>query len=142
MLGIVGFLLVYVLNEVKRIDIHMRPSFVALFAFVFAVAGGAVWEIFEFTMDRLVGTTMQKPFLGDPSGLTDTMWDMIVDALGTAVISGFGGFRLSYRRRSRVEIAFRDAEVQDRECRLPARSQEALPQVGPDLSDHCHQIET
>jgi hypothetical protein len=28
--------------------------------------------------------------LGDPSGLTDTMWDLIVDALGAFAISAFG----------------------------------------------------
>ncbi|EDZ67180.1 hypothetical protein NOC27_507 [Nitrosococcus oceani AFC27] len=42
LLGLLGFLLVYVLNENKRIDINMRPGFVTLFAFAFAVAVGAV----------------------------------------------------------------------------------------------------
>lgn len=103
MLGILGFLLVYVLNESKRIDLHMRPGFVALFAFVFAVAGGALWEIFEFTVDQLFGTTMQKPMLGDPSGLTDTMWDLIVDALGALVISAFAWWHMKRNRSSFVD---------------------------------------
>ena len=89
-LGILGFLLVYVLNESRRLDISMRPRFVALFAFLFAVSVGALWEIFEFTMDQLAGTTMQKPMLGDPSGLTDTMWDLIVDTIGAAAVSILG----------------------------------------------------
>ena len=72
LLGLVGFLLVYVLTENERIDLHMRPRFVALFAFLFAVAVGALWEIFEFAMDRMLGANMQKPMLDDPSGLTDT----------------------------------------------------------------------
>ena len=99
LLGILGFLLVYVLNENKRIDIHMRPGFVALFAFVFAIAVGALWEIFEFGMDQVFGMVMQKPMLGDPSGLTDTMWDLIVDVLGAALICGFGWWNM--RRNSR-----------------------------------------
>jgi len=103
LLGIVGFLLVYVLNEVRRVDLHMRPGFVALFAFAFAVAGGAVWEIFEFGMDQLAGTNMQKPFLGDPSGLTDTMWDLIVDTLGAAVISCFGWWHMKRKSHSFIE---------------------------------------
>jgi hypothetical protein len=98
LLGILGFLLVYILNESRRVDIHMRPRFVALFAFLFAVAVGAIWEIFEFGMDRLAGTTMQKPMLGDLSGLTDTMWDLIVDTLGAGTISIVGWI---YMRRSR-----------------------------------------
>lgn len=103
LLGIVGFLLVYVLNESERIGLQMRPRFVAIFAFVFAVAIGALWEVFEFAMDQLFGTTMQKPMLGDPSGLTDTMWDLIVDAFGAAVVSAFGWWQMKRRRRSFLE---------------------------------------
>jgi hypothetical protein len=94
LLGTLGFLLVYVLNRNARIDLHMRPRFVALFAFVFAVAIGALWEIFEFSMDQLFGLQMQKPMFDDPSGLTDTMWDLIVDAAGAFVISVYGWWYL------------------------------------------------
>ena len=107
LMGILGFLLVYVLNENERVDIHMRPRFVALFAFVFAVAVGTLWEIFEFAMDQVVGTTMQKPMLGDPSGLTDTMWDMIVNALGALAISALGGWYMKRRERSFIEAWIR-----------------------------------
>jgi uncharacterized membrane protein YjdF len=103
LLGLVGFLLVYVLNESARVDVHMRPRFVALFAFVFAVATGALWEILEFAMDRLFGTTMQKPMLGDPSGLTDTMWDLILDTAGASAISAFGWWYMRNGERSFIE---------------------------------------
>lgn len=104
LLGILGFLLVYVLNENERIDMHMRPRFVALFAFVFAVAAGAIWELFEFSMDQFVGTTMQKPMLGDPSGLTDTMIDLLVDAVGAAIISVYGGWHMKHKETSFIEV--------------------------------------
>lgn len=104
LLGILGFLLVYVMNENKRIDLHMRPGFVAFFAFVFAVAIGAFWEIFEFAVDQLFGTTMQKPMLGDSSGLTDTMWDLIVDTLGALVICVFAWWHMKRERRSFVDL--------------------------------------
>lgn len=90
LLGILGFLLVHIMNEIEDVNVHMKPSFVAFFAFMFALGTGALWEIFEFAMDSLVGTNMQKPMLGDPSGLTDTMWDLIVDALGALEISILG----------------------------------------------------
>ena len=89
-LGIIGFLLVHVLNETKDIGVHMKPGFVAFFAFLFAVGIGALWEIFEFSMDSFFGMNMQKEMLGDPSGLTDTMWDLIVDTLGALVIALLG----------------------------------------------------
>jgi uncharacterized membrane protein YjdF len=104
LLGLVGFLLVYVLNESRRIDLHMLPGFVALFAFTFAVTVGALWEIFEFAVDQLLGLQMQKPMLGDPSGLTDTMWDLIVDTLGAALISAFGWWHMKRDRRSFIDV--------------------------------------
>lgn len=91
LLGILGFLLVYVLNEHENVDLHMRPRFVALFAFMFAVGIGALWEIFEFAMDQVFGLNMQK------SGLIDTMWDLIVDTAGAALIAVLGW---SYLRRA------------------------------------------
>lgn len=84
MLGLLGFLLVYVLNEKEDIELHMKPGFVALFAFMFAVGIGALWEIFEFSMDTLFGLNMQK------SGLVDTMWDLIVDVTGALLTAVLG----------------------------------------------------
>ena len=98
LLGLLGFLIVHVLNASPDVDLHLRPAFVALFAFLFAVGLGALWEIFEFAMDQLFGLSMQKPMLGDASGLTDTMWDLIVDTVAAALIS-LAGWR--YLRRSR-----------------------------------------
>lgn len=104
LLGILGFLLVYVLNESRNIDVHMRPRFVALFAFLFAVAVGTLWEIFEFAMDRSFGLRMQKPMFDDPSGLTDTMWDLIVDVLGALAICGFGWWYMRRGAKSFIEV--------------------------------------
>jgi uncharacterized membrane protein YjdF len=93
-----GFMLVYILNEDRNVDLHMRPGFVALFAFFFAVALGGIWEIFEFAMDRWFGTNMQPATATDPSGLTDTIQDLIVDTVGAAVVA-LGGWRYLARAR-------------------------------------------
>lgn len=89
LLGIFGFLLVYVWNEKEEIELDMKPSFVAFFAFMFSVGLGALWEIFEFSMDLGFGLNMQK------SGLVDTMSDLIVDTIGALVIAvlGYGYLR-------------------------------------------------
>lgn len=86
LLGIVGFLLVHLLNEMEEIDVHLKAGFVAFFAFMFAVGMGALWEIFEYTAGRYFGITM----LGFEGALTDTMWDLIVDTVGALVISVVG----------------------------------------------------
>jgi hypothetical protein len=41
--------------------------------------------------------------LGDDSGLTDTMWDLVVDSVGAAAISLYGWYFLSRGSRSFVE---------------------------------------
>lgn len=101
--GLVGFLIVFALNESRDVELKMRTSFVALFAFTFALALGNVWEIFEFGMDRLFGLTMQKPMAGDPSGLTDTMGDLIVNLLGAAIVSLAGWMYIRHSRRRHVD---------------------------------------
>ncbi|HBB90270.1 MAG TPA: hypothetical protein DC042_00695 [Bacteroidales bacterium] len=98
LMGILGFLLVYLLNESKRVELHMTPVFISVFAFIFAVTIGTLWEIFEFFMDQLFALNMQKPMLGDPSGLTDTMWDMIVNAIGAFIISFIGWWYLKRKQ--------------------------------------------
>jgi hypothetical protein len=84
LLGIFGFLLVFVLNRKEDIAVQLKPAFVALFAFAFSLALGALWEMFEFAMDQTFGVNMQK------SGLVDTMWDLIVDAVGALVVALLG----------------------------------------------------
>jgi uncharacterized membrane protein YjdF len=103
LLGILGFLLVYVLNNTDNIALKMKPGFVAFFAFLLGVAFGAIWEIFEFAMDQFFGMNMQKEMLGDPSGLTDTMWDLTVDAAGALFISLLGWFYMVRRKESFID---------------------------------------
>lgn len=74
-----------------------------MFAFFFAVAVGAVWEVFEFGMDRFFGTDMQPATAYDPSGLTDTIDDLIVDTIGAAIVSLAGWRYLTRAREPRVD---------------------------------------
>lgn len=87
-IGGIGFSIVFILNESKKIVFKLSPLFVSVFAFCFAVSIGVVWEIFEFAMDQTFGLRMQK------SGLMDTMGDLIVDCLGALFFSIFGYFHL------------------------------------------------
>lgn len=72
--GLVGFVAIFMLFQGDRYA--APPWAMGLFAFCFAMSIGALWEIFEYSMDQIFGTNMQK------SGLQDTMWDLIVDAGG------------------------------------------------------------
>ena len=81
--GLVGFLFVFMVFQGDRYA--APPIFVAFMSFCFAMTIGALWEIFEFSMDQIFGTNMQK------SGLMDTMGDLIVDVFG-AFVGAFVGF--------------------------------------------------
>ena len=85
-MGMLGFILVYVLNREQRTKLTMTPFFTGLFSFAFAMTIGVLWEIFEYGMDVLFAMNMQK------SGLPDTMGDLIVNTIGGAVVAVLGYF--------------------------------------------------
>lgn len=93
-LGFIGFLILFSLYRSQRLK--MSPSLLALFSFCFALALGTLWEIFEYTMDTLFGFNMQK------SGLRDTMWDMIVNAIGALTASLTGWLYMKHGWRSGI----------------------------------------
>ena len=104
MLGALGFSIIAIFNNTERIPLNLSPMFIAMFAFCFALALGGVWEIYEFTMDAVFGTNMQKFALDDgtllvgQAALSDTMKDIIVDAIGALVMSVVGYISLKYKK--------------------------------------------
>lgn len=104
MLGALGFSMIAIFNNTERIPLNLSPLFIAVFAFCFALALGGIWEIYEFTMDVVFGTNMQKFALDDgtplvgQAALWDTMKDIIVDAVGALVMSMVGYISLKYKK--------------------------------------------
>lgn len=86
--GMTGFLFVFMLFEGDRFA--APPSAIAFITFCVAMTMGAMWEVFEFSMDQLFGLNMQK------SGLVDTMEDLIINALGGLIASVTGYFYLAH----------------------------------------------
>ncbi len=56
----VGFSMVDILNRNTRIKFDLSPFFVAAVAFCFSMTVGVFWEFFEYGMDSLFHTDMQK----------------------------------------------------------------------------------
>ncbi len=130
-IGVIGFSLIRLLNESEKVKISLSPLFVAIFTFTFALGVGGLWEIFEFAADRIVGTNMQKYMMDEQNikllsdtimqangnmqiltpifkkicafGLSDTMWDIIVDAVGAGVFSILGYLYLI--GKSKIDIS-------------------------------------
>ena len=101
LLGIIGFALMYILNENKDIKLKMNAGFMALFALLFAVSMGVFWEFIEFGIDNFLGTNMQR------SGLRDTMWDLLMDFTGAFLISSWGYFWM----KGRMKLVFFDRVI-------------------------------
>jgi hypothetical protein len=90
--GVLGFIIMVYLCQSSKLK--ASPFLIALFSFSFALAIGALWEIFEFAMDQTFGTSMQK------SGLPDTMKDLIVDSIGGIIASISGYLYLCYGKNA------------------------------------------
>lgn len=55
----IGFSLVYLLNEKTHL-IHLSPLFIALVSFCFSMTVGVVWEFYEYGVDVIFKSDMQK----------------------------------------------------------------------------------
>lgn len=56
----IGFSLVDILNRSKHVKMALSPFFVILVAFCFSMTIGVIWEFFEFGMDMIFRSDMQK----------------------------------------------------------------------------------
>ena len=56
----IGFALIDIFNRNDRFKFQISPVYMAIVAFCFSMTVGAVWELFEFSMDFFFGLDMQK----------------------------------------------------------------------------------
>jgi hypothetical protein len=87
LLGIIGFVALFVLNQTDRLPKGMTPAFICFFGVTFAVTLGVAWEIFEFAVDRL-WPHLDMQTTG--TGVVDTMVDLIVDTVGAVIVALMG----------------------------------------------------
>jgi len=59
----IGLSLVGLLNQSEKILFKLSPFFLAITAFCFSMTIGVLWEFFEFFMDQVFHTDMQKDFV-------------------------------------------------------------------------------
>ena len=72
-------------NIIYRKRGDLGPAMSSLFSLAFALSIAVGWEIYEFSMDKIYGMTLQK-------GNTDTMVDFISCAVGAVVTMLFVAF--------------------------------------------------
>ena len=96
-MSFIGFSFIFMLNKINPEKMKLSPFFIVLFTFCFTMTTEYVWELFEYSADRLLDLNMQRwqdgitetlengsvissvPYGG---GLKDTMGDMAVNILG------------------------------------------------------------
>ena len=59
----VGFALVDMLNRSSQTKLSLSPLYLAITAFCFSMTVGVMWEFFEFAVDQIALTDMQKDFI-------------------------------------------------------------------------------
>jgi hypothetical protein len=57
LIAAIGLALIEFLNKRKSSVFNLSPFFIVFFAFCFSISVEAMWEIFEFAVDTLTGTT-------------------------------------------------------------------------------------
>lgn len=98
LLGIVGFLVVYVLHFTGRLN--ATHTVCGILVVIITLGVGALWEIAEYLSDFAFGLGAQGSPLQTP--LDDTMWDLILDGLGGGLGAVLGPLYMpSKRNRSR-----------------------------------------
>ena len=63
LMAAIGFSMIDILNRTEKIKFVLSPVFVAVVAFCFSMTIGVLWEFFEFGMDTMTATDMQKDYL-------------------------------------------------------------------------------
>lgn len=81
-------------NIIYRKRGDLGPAMSSLFALTFALAISVGWEIYEFSMDRIYGMTLQCSAPDTEAGLIDTMIDFIMCSAGSLL----GMFSISFLR--------------------------------------------
>ena len=77
-LGFTGLSVIHVLHKTSRINTN--PLLEAILIFSFALSLATLWEVFEFTLDTLLNSGLQKD-------LIDTMQDLSINVLGALLVS-------------------------------------------------------
>lgn len=100
MLGIIGHAMIVNINGPDINKTQLPLAFEVLWILCFALASGAMWEIWEYVTDGIFGLNSQEFLetsgtfdkatpLGGRTALKDTMEDLILDFFGAFVVAAY-----------------------------------------------------
>jgi hypothetical protein len=82
LIAFLAFVIIYIL-DVYWDGLHMEMHAMAFVVVIFTMAMGVVWELFEWSLDLLLGTQGQW-------GLDDTMMDLLIDTTAGIFVAVIG----------------------------------------------------
>lgn len=100
LIGLLGFLSIYMLHATGRTRFRAWLDGIAILLVTLGL--GALWEIGEYGVDQLFGRASQGSPVFAPHD--DTMIDMILDAIGGAVVAVLGPLYIRRSARARREL--------------------------------------
>jgi len=101
-IALLGFLGVLIIMRVSN-GLEFERWHIFFFIVIFTLAFGAIWEIWEFTLDTLAGSYLTKPL---QHSNTDTMIDLITDLCGGMIIAILGTFYLKKKSAEKWADSF------------------------------------
>lgn len=95
LMAAIGFSMVDILNKNDRFKFRLSPVFMAIVSFCFSMTVGVLWEFFEFFMDFVFSTDMQKDIILSNIASVDLNLNqinvpVIVEGIENIVVSGKG----------------------------------------------------
>ena len=88
-IGLIGFVVLYVYYVNNKLKIH--KGVLVFYSFFFCLGVAALWEMWEFMIDRTTGSNMQV-------NLEDTMVDLVMGGAGAVVASIVCALYLSQKK--------------------------------------------
>lgn len=98
LLGIVGWIVMFLLLQTDRLPRDVSPVLVWVFAVTFAVTIGVMWEVFEYFVDL---NWPHINMMSNETGIHDTMHDLIAAFISAFIVGGMG---YAYARSGRFSF--------------------------------------
>lgn len=125
-LGYLAFVLVYALNFAGKIKLSI--PLIGFSTFLIGVAFGALWEIGEFWVWRLTGSSVLSASNTFEDSLFDTFKDLQLDTLGALLIALFGMQYVAHKRHVKLRnwmqpfVKIFGAKIREKSARLKNRT--------------------
>lgn len=115
MMAAIGFALIDILNNDPHFHFTASPVFTAFTAFCFSMTVGVIWEFFEFGMDYMLHTDMQKDFVYETIASVNSSVNpigenhpVVIDGIHTIIKGMVNGKPVKYEISGYLDIGVKD----------------------------------